>query len=55
MLTDITGDLSNSTLKAKHTEEESGLVAAEALVFSRSRTMMARPVTRLALAILVHV
>lgn len=55
MLTDITGDLSNSALQAKHTEEESGLVAAEALVFSRSRTTMARPVTRLALAILVHV
>lgn len=55
MLTNITGYLSNSALKAKHTQEETGIVAAEALVFSRSRATMTRLVTLVALTILVHV
>lgn len=52
MFTNIIGCLSNSAVKEKHTQEETGLVAAEALVFGRSRTTMTRLVT---LAILVHV
>lgn len=55
MLTNRIGYMSNSTLKAKRTQEETGLVAAEALVFSRSRTTMTRLVTLVALTILVHV
>lgn len=53
--THVIGCPSNSVLKAKPTEEETGLVAAEALVFSRSRATMTRLVTLLALAVLAHV
>lgn len=54
-LTNIIIYLSNSAVKAEPTQEETGLVAAQALVRSRSGTTMARPVTLVALTILAHV
>lgn len=41
--------------KSKHTQEETGLVAAEALVFGWPRTTMTGPVTLVALTNLIHV